>query len=94
MANKNKSIELRAFSIKAQNLTSNSAEYLKDLLDKLQKTKVKDRQMLINQDDPSGEQDLISNYSIQDEQDDKNLCATFMRMSPNAVDEHISKKIF
>ena len=41
MANKNKSIELRAFSIKAQNLTSNSAEYLKDLLDKLQKTKVK-----------------------------------------------------
>lgn len=94
MANKNKSIELRAFSIKAQNLTSNSAEYLKDLLDKLQKTKVKDRQMLINQDDPSGEQDLISNYSIQDEQDDKNLCATFMRMSPNAVDEHIDKKYF
>ena len=94
MANRNKSIELRAFSIKSQNLTNDSAEYLNHLIDKLKKTKVKDRQMLINQDDPSGEQDLISNYSIQDEEYDKNLCATFMRMSPNAVDEHIDKKYF
>ena len=94
MASKNRQISLRAFSIQAKNLTSNSADYLNELIDKLQKTKVKDRQMLINQDDPSGEQDFISNYSIQDERDDKNLCATFMRMSPNATDEHIDKKYF
>jgi len=45
--------------------------------------------MLINQDDPVGEQDVISNYYIQDKNNKQNLCATFMRMIPNARDEHI-----
>lgn len=89
---KDKHIDLRAFSLKAQNLTSNSSEYLNSLIKELKSTSVKKRQMLINQDDPSGEQDVISNYLVQDEQYNKNLCATFMRMSPNAKDEHIDKK--
>lgn len=63
----NKSVTLRAFSIKCSKLSSNKSDYVEKLKEKLENTVVNDRRMRLSQQDPKKEEDLISYYNASKE---------------------------
>lgn len=60
---KQKEIKLRAFKIENNVISKKNSGLLELLLPKLENSKVKDRLMLLNKDDPKKEEDLISDYN-------------------------------
>lgn len=55
----NKSVTLRAFSIKCSKLSSNKSDYVEKLKEKLENTVVNDRRMRLSQQDPKKEESLF-----------------------------------
>lgn len=85
-----KDVCLRAFRIGNASLTEDEVGFLNGLVERLENSCVRERQMPISDADPNCEYDIISNYCVQDKRSmDRNLCATLMRVLPNGVDEHI-----
>ena len=64
-SNKPKNVKLRAFRIENDDPKKSNSGLLALLQAKLEASKVKDRKMLLNQDDPRKEEDLICDYSPQ-----------------------------
>lgn len=62
---KPKEIKLRAFKIENNDINKKNSGLLAILSSKLEKSKAKERIMLLNQDDPKKEEDLISDYQVK-----------------------------
>ena len=89
--NRTKSIKLRAFNIKSTDISVRASDVLEKLKTKLPATKAKDRQMVLNSEDPAGEHDIMSDFSVQD---NKIIFGTILRIVPNGNDEHIDATLF
>lgn len=88
----NKSVTLRAFSIRCSKLSSNKSDYIEKLKEKLENTVVNDRRMRLSQQDPKKEEDLISYYNTNNE---KNiLFGTMLRITPGGDVAHITNELF
>ncbi|GAB7141311.1 hypothetical protein RsTz2092_12830 [Deferribacterales bacterium RsTz2092] len=90
MADNTKSIKLRAFNIKSTDMIVNASEILTQLKTKLPNTKAKDRQKVLNSEDPTGEHDVMSDFTIQE----NIFSGTILRIIPNGDDEHIEANLF
>jgi len=87
MANKRpKDVRLRAFSIKSTDISINSRDILDRLKQKLNNSKAKDRQMVLSSEDPNGELDLLSNFSLSESL----VSGTILRIIPSGSDDRIS----
>ena len=84
-----KIIRLRAFHIK-NNLLTSTSNITSTLLNKLQITVVKDRCMLLNQEDQDKEQDVVSYYNSQIE---NKIFATLLRVREGGDVSHISSEL-
>lgn len=62
---KPKEIKLRIFKIENNDITKKDSGLLSMLSNKLDNSKAQDRRMILNQDDPKKEEDLISDYQIR-----------------------------
>jgi len=65
ITNKPKEIKLRAIKIENNDINKKNSGLLSILTSKLEKSKAKERIMILNQDDPKKEEDLISDYQIK-----------------------------
>ena len=82
-------VTLRAFSIKSTKMSSDTDEFFESIKEKLNTTSAKERLMVLNQDDDTAESDLISYFSLKD----NNIFATMMRIAPGADDRHIDNEL-
>ncbi|NBM54918.1 hypothetical protein GWI68_08980 [Proteus sp. G2669] len=90
---KSRKVRLRAFKIENKELSSNKSPAKGLILEKLENTiKVKDRCMLLNSEDPSQEQDLISCYEISTKSN--SVFCTMLRITPSNELEQIPDKLF
>lgn len=90
---KTKSVTLRAFEIKNPSLSKASSQAKATLLAKLGEIKVaKDRCMLLNQDDPNKERDLISYF--KEVSGSKSIFCTMLRISSDNDVPHVTDKLF
>lgn len=87
--NKMKNIKLRAFSIKSTDLSTTNRDILIQLKEKLKGSLAKDRQMRLNSEDPTGEQDIMSNFSFGENL----ILGTILRIIPEGSDEHIDASL-
>ncbi len=62
-----KDVILRAFRIENNDLTTRNSALFETLSEKLSTTRVGDRRLLLNDNDPNREEDLISNFHINPE---------------------------
>lgn len=60
-----KSVTLRAFTLENNDLKKDNCGLLDLLTAKLSESKAQDRRMLLNQDDPQKEEDLLSDFNIK-----------------------------
>ena len=90
MSQNNKELTLRAFSIKINSdISKQDIDLFKTISDKIKDTIVKERVMLLNQEDETAQSDLLSNYTLND----NNIFATMMRIAPGADDSHIGNEL-
>lgn len=96
MANKSKSIKLRAFKIENNNPKYERCPILDMLSSKLENSvKAEDRRIQLNQDDPNEESDLISDFDIS--RKDLYIFGTIIRVTaskgtPNLPDDLFNQK--
>jgi hypothetical protein len=86
-----KDVKLRAFVIENNNLNQSNSELLKLLSSKLKSSIAKQRMMLLNSDDPNKEEDLISDYSIND---DNYISGAILRIMDSSDIPSIPDKLF
>lgn len=90
---KTKIVTLRAFQIKNPNLSKASSNAKSDLVTKLAEIKIaKDRCMLLSNDDPNKERDLISYF--KDSPATKSVFCTMLRISSENDVQHITDTLF
>lgn len=90
---KSKNVTLRAFEIKNPNLSKSSSDAKSVLVSRLVEVKVaKDRCMILNNDDPNKERDLISYF--KDSPASKSVFCTMLRISSENDVQHITETLF
>lgn len=90
-ANKNKLVTLRAFKIANNDLKKINSGLLGLLSEKLQKSKAKERRMLLNADDPLKEEDLISDYNVKE---NIHVSCSILRIMPGMDAVSIPEELF
>lgn len=87
----NKSITLRAFVVENKEVTSNSSDVLEKMISVLNESKAQDRRMILNNDDPKKEEDLICDFDISNE---ALLTGAMLRIFPGSEDLKIPDSLF
>lgn len=88
----NKTVKLRAFKISNASFTQGASRLKEELFRTLQDTKTaKERCMVLSEEDNTKEQDLISNYLMNS--DEQSLFCTLLRMAPGKNVQHITDNL-
>jgi hypothetical protein len=89
--NKPREIKLRAFKIENIDINKKNSGLLPILSKRLEKSKAKERIMILNQDDPKKEEDLISDYQTKN---DLHLSGAMLRIMESSETPSIPDNLF
>lgn len=86
-----KSVTLRAFTLENNNLKKDDCGLLDLLIAKLPESKAQDRRMLLNEDDPKKEEELISDFNIKK---GAHIAGAVLRLMPSKDAVSIPDELF